>query len=175
MNGYLSLGSNLGNRLNYLIAALDALNNHGVKILKNSSIYETKASEVDMSQPRYLNIVLRISTKASPFELLDICHKLEKSLGRKRPYKHSPRTIDIDILMLDDIYLNTPSLIVPHPRMELRAFVIYPLYEIAPELILPSGKHILEVKKTFDNAEILAIWKIQDEDLKQQKKKDYSS
>lgn len=163
MNGYLGLGSNLGNRLNYLMAALDALNNHGVKILKSSGIYETDASEVETPQPRYLNMVLNISTKLSPLGLLDICHAIERSLKRKRPYKHAPRTIDIDILMLDDIYLNTPSLIVPHPRMESRGFVIYPLYEIAPELILPSGKYISDVKEAFKDDEVLTIRKIQDE------------
>ncbi|MEA3223434.1 MAG: 2-amino-4-hydroxy-6-hydroxymethyldihydropteridine diphosphokinase [Thermodesulfobacteriota bacterium] len=162
MNGYLGLGSNLGDRLNYLMTASNTLNNHGVKILKSSSIYETEASEVKTPQPRYLNMVLNISTKLSPLELLDICHVIEKSLKRKRPYKHAPRTIDIDILMLDDIFLNTPSLIVPHPSMELRAFVIYPLYEIAPELILPSGKYISDVKEAFKDDEALTIRKIQD-------------
>lgn len=82
---------------------------------------------------------------------------MEDSLGRERPYPHAPRTIDIDILLLEGVEITSDSLTIPHPRLEQRAFVIHPLAQIAPELILPSGRPIMEVKKALGNDEIIEI------------------
>jgi 2-amino-4-hydroxy-6-hydroxymethyldihydropteridine diphosphokinase len=105
-------------------------------------------------------MVLRISADITALELLDICHQIEDSLGRTRPYKNAPRTIDIDILMLDGMSVDTASLKIPHIEMESRAFVIFPLAKIAPRLTLPSGRHIQKVKESLNCDDILTTWNI---------------
>jgi len=90
--------------------------------------------------------------------LLKVCRSVEDSLGRVRPYLHSPRTMDIDILLLDGIRINEEHLVVPHPELERRAFVIHPLAELAPDLVLPSGRTVADVKKELGNDEIVSVW-----------------
>jgi len=158
MKGYLSLGSNQGDRLMYLNEALDALSNNGVRIIRSSSVYETKPVEVPGKQKNYFNMVVFVETAASPEDLLRVCLMIEKDLGRERPYVHSPRTIDIDIILLEGIYVSTDTLKVPHPRMEKRSFVIVPLAEIAPDIVLPSGMPIIEVKKALRDDEVVNVW-----------------
>jgi 2-amino-4-hydroxy-6-hydroxymethyldihydropteridine diphosphokinase len=157
MRGFLSLGSNLGEREAHLKDALRHLATWDVKVIKASRIYETIPVEVSSGQGNYLNMVVEVTFEGEPVELLDICQKVEDTLGRVRPYIHAPRTIDIDILLIHDVFLDQERLILPHPRMENRAFVIYPLAEIAPELILPSGRMVTQVKKNFNNDEIIKI------------------
>ena len=157
MRGFLSLGSNLGDREAHLKDALTHLATCGVKIIKASRIYETVPVEVPSGQGNYLNMVVEIAFEGEPMELLDLCQRVEDALGRVRPYTHAPRTIDIDILLIHDILLDQERLILPHPRMENRAFVIYPLAEIAPDLILPSGRTVTQVKKNSKNDEIIKI------------------
>ncbi|HPJ94198.1 MAG TPA: 2-amino-4-hydroxy-6-hydroxymethyldihydropteridine diphosphokinase [Deltaproteobacteria bacterium] len=158
MRGYLSLGSNLGDRLKYLKDALDSLARNGVRILLSSSIYETKPVDVPDKQSNYFNMVVSVETAANPEELLRICLMVEKDLGRQRPYVHAPRTIDIDIILLDGISMSTDTLTVPHPRMEQRSFVIIPLAEIAPDIVLPSGRPIIDVKKALSDDEVVNVW-----------------
>jgi len=158
MRGYLSLGSNLGDRSKYLNEALHALSDNGVQIIRSSSIYETKPVEVPGTQKNYFNMVVYVETAASPEDLLRVCLMIEKDLGRQRPYVHSPRTIDIDIILLEGIYVSTDTLKVPHPRMEKRSFVIVPLAEIAPDIVLPSGMPIIEVKKALRDDEVVNVW-----------------
>lgn len=157
MQGFLSLGSNMGDRMQALREALDGLDRQTVAIARCSDVYETRAVEVPDSQTPYLNMVVEILTPFEPHDLLAKCHAVESSLGRKRPYPHAPRTIDIDILMLEGVTITSGSLTVPHPRMEQRAFVIHPLAQIAPGLILPSGRPIAEVKKALGDDEIMQI------------------
>jgi 2-amino-4-hydroxy-6-hydroxymethyldihydropteridine diphosphokinase len=157
MRGFLSLGSNLGDREALLNDALERLADAGVKIIRKSSIFETTPVEVENVQDTYLNMVVRIAFDGDPFALLDVCRSVEDSLGRERPYKHSPRTMDIDILLLDGVIVKDERLAVPHPRMEHRAFVIQPLAELAPDLVLPSGRKVEEVKKELGNDEIISI------------------
>ncbi len=157
IRGFLSLGSNLGNRGAYLKEALERLVKKGVKIIKSSCVYETLPVEVHDEQGNFLNMVVEFSFEGDPMKLLDLCQEVEGSLGRARPYIHSPRTIDIDILLIHGVSVMNERLIVPHPRMENRAFVIYPLAEITPELILPSGRMVTQVKKSFKKDEILKI------------------
>ncbi|MEA2101029.1 MAG: 2-amino-4-hydroxy-6-hydroxymethyldihydropteridine diphosphokinase [Thermodesulfobacteriota bacterium] len=160
MKGYLCLGSNKGNREKYLARSMVMLDSNGVNILKASRIYETSAVEVNSVQPAYLNMALYISTSHDPMGLLDVCMRAEHRLGRQRPYRHAPRTIDIDILYLEGIYWSDKRLVLPHPGMEKRAFVIFPLCDVFHEKTLPSGKNILDVKKDLGNDEILNIWKM---------------
>ncbi len=157
MRGFLSLGSNLGDREAYLKEALSHLSMCGAQIIKASRIYETVPVEVPSEQGNYLNMVVEIAFEGEPMELLDLCQRVEDTLGRVRPYANAPRTIDIDILLIHDMILDQGRLILPHPRMENRAFVILPLAEIAPDLILPSGRTVTQVKKSSKNDEIIRI------------------
>ncbi len=161
MNGYLSLGSNLGRRERNLKWALHELENRGVELMDVSSIHETKPFDVGEFQGPYLNLAARISWEGEPLELLDLCQNIENDLGRKRPYPNAPRTIDIDILLLDECAMAAERLTLPHPEMERRAFVIYPLSELQPDLIMPSGKDIMTVKKALKSDEILRVWKLE--------------
>jgi 2-amino-4-hydroxy-6-hydroxymethyldihydropteridine diphosphokinase len=160
MNGYLSIGSNIGNRLKYLREALSELGHRNIIALKTSSIYETFPAEINDIQDNYLNLAVMASFDMGPFALLENCLDIEKKLGRTRPYPGAPRTVDIDILMVEHIFINTGALKLPHPGIEKRAFVIWPLGEIAPDLFLPSGRNVGEVKKSLNDNEILNIWKL---------------
>jgi len=162
MTGYLSLGSNMGDMAGNLRATLDALPRLGVEVLKRSDIYETKAVEVSQTQDPYMNMAVHVKTEAEPLELLDVCQKIEYDLHRRRDYYHCPRTIDIDILLLEGVTIKTDRLKIPHPRMETRQFVIHPLMEIAPDLVLSSGRKIKDVKNALGNDEIIGIWMMDD-------------
>jgi 2-amino-4-hydroxy-6-hydroxymethyldihydropteridine diphosphokinase len=134
---YLGLGSNLGDRESNLNLAIDFLSER-IKIEKKSPVYDT-APVGDTNQPRFLNMVVRISTRLSAPVLLFMAKGIEAKLGRVP--KDTPRPIDIDILFYGDQVINTPpQLIVPHPRLTERAFVLVPLAEIAPELVHPVNK-----------------------------------
>lgn len=130
---YLALGSNLGDRRAYLQKALDQLETYPISIHKISSIIETKPVG-GPKQGLYLNAVVKVETQLSPELLHDITQKIENQLGRVRRQLNGPRVIDIDILLYDHIKLLTTRLIIPHPRMFERSFVMGPLWEIAPEL-----------------------------------------
>jgi 2-amino-4-hydroxy-6-hydroxymethyldihydropteridine diphosphokinase len=132
---YLGLGGNLGDRRQYLVAAVEALNAEpGVRVTKISSIYETEPIGV-VDQPDFLNLVLEAVTELPVRELLARCLRIEDSLGRVRIERWGPRTIDLDVLWYDGQTRNEPDLVLPHPRMLLRAFVLVPLAEIAPTLL----------------------------------------
>jgi 2-amino-4-hydroxy-6-hydroxymethyldihydropteridine diphosphokinase len=158
MRGFLSLGSNLGDREALLRQAMKRLAMHGVTIIEASHIYETIPIEVGNEQNNYLNMVIRISFAGEPFDLLAVCRNVEEALGRRRPYVHSPRTVDIDILLLDGVVIHDERLVLPHPGMESRAFVLFPLEELSPGMVLPSGSAIADVKEALGNDEIVKIW-----------------
>ena len=133
---YLGLGGNLGDRRQHLVAAVESLNAQpGIRVQKISPIYETKPIGV-VDQPDFLNLVLEVATELPVRELLARCLWIEAALGRVRIERWGPRTIDIDLLWYDGQTLNEPELVLPHPRMLLRAFVLVPLAEIAPTLLL---------------------------------------
>ncbi len=157
MRGYLSLGSNLGDRRCRLETALEKLRQAGVQVSAVSRTYETRAVEVSGPQENYFNLVAAVDYSGSPHGLLRICRRIEDELGRQRPYHHAPRTIDIDILLLEGVHLSTPDLEIPHPKMEHRAFVIFPLSEVAPGVVLPSGRGIIEVKNSLPHDEIVGV------------------
>jgi len=133
---YLLTGGNLGNRLDNLHKAANYLQQYCGKIVRKSSVYETAAWGLE-DQPDFYNQVLLINTMLSAQELITQLLIIENKMGRKREVKMGPRTIDIDILFYDDIIINEPDLIIPHPRMQDRRFVLIPLAEIAQDFIHP--------------------------------------
>jgi len=133
---YLSMGSNLGDRLELLRSGVKGLAaTPGVRVVKLSSIYETTPVGVT-GQPDYLNLVAAIETELTPYELLRTCLAIEKENGRERSVRWGPRTLDLDILLYDDVHMETDDLVIPHPRMKERAFVLVPLLEIEPEIVV---------------------------------------
>jgi 2-amino-4-hydroxy-6-hydroxymethyldihydropteridine diphosphokinase len=150
---YLALGSNMGNRLSNLKAALGNLTPQmGVKI--KSSVYQTPPWGFT-EQAEFLNQVVMAETYLQPQALLGHLKRLEKALGRVPNFQNGPRLIDIDILFFDDLVLNTPPLVIPHPRLHERAFVLVPLSEIAPDLIHPVlGKPIHKLLDEVDRSDI---------------------
>lgn len=130
---YLALGSNLGERLQYIHKAIEELEACGVKVLKLSTVIETDPVG-GVPQGKYFNAVLKAHTLHSPEELHVITQAIERKLGRVKKIINGPRVIDIDILFYDDIKLTTPQLLVPHPRCLERHFVMQPLEEIDPAL-----------------------------------------
>ncbi|MDR3600141.1 MAG: 2-amino-4-hydroxy-6-hydroxymethyldihydropteridine diphosphokinase [Desulfosporosinus sp.] len=144
MRVFLGLGSNLGDRAYYLAEGILALAGPMVKIVATSRIYETEPWGV-MDQPLYWNQVIEVETSLEPLDLLHVCQEIEHRLGRERKVHWGPRTIDIDLLLYDNRASESEELKLPHPYLEERAFVLAPLREIAPKLVLPSGRPIAEV------------------------------
>ena len=136
---YLSLGSNLGRREEYLREAISRLQELGV-IRQVSAFYETQPVEVEREQPWFLNCAVAMETELSPARFLIRMLAIEQSMGRMRTEPKGPRTIDIDIVFFGNDVLNTPVLTVPHPAMQQRRFVLEPLAEIAPDVMHPVLK-----------------------------------
>ncbi len=135
---YLALGSNMGNRLASLKAAVNNLAPQ-MTVKKKSSVYETPPWGFT-EQGAFLNQVVKVTTYLEPEPLLHHLKRMETALGRVPNFQNGPRLIDIDILFFDNMLINTPPLIVPHPRLHERAFVLVPLVEIEPELRHPILK-----------------------------------
>lgn len=133
---YLCLGSNLGDRASSLRRVLELLP-PGTRLVRSSAIYETTPWGY-IDQPAFLNQVIEVETSDSPLELLKHLKKIEKQIGRKPSFRYGPRSIDIDILLYDDLIMDTPMLHIPHPRLAERAFALTPLAEIAPEFVHPE-------------------------------------
>lgn len=127
---YLSIGSNMGDREENLRSAIDLLNaDEAIEVTKCANIYETEPVGYD-DQPYFLNTCLELKTSLDPYSLLKVCQKIENDLHRVRIIRNGPRTIDLDILLYDDLISYDPILTIPHPRMYERAFVLYPLKDI---------------------------------------------
>jgi len=133
---YLSLGSNLGDREKHLREAISRLQDLGV-IRQISTFYETQPVEVQTEQPWFLNCAVAMETELLPLEFLARMLAVEQSMGRIRTEPKGPRIIDIDIVFFGDDVLDTSELTVPHPAMHQRRFVLEPLAEIAPDMVLP--------------------------------------
>ena len=136
---FLSLGSNLGDRKAYLKEVIMLLKKAGVKILKESSIYETEPMYYE-NQNKFLNQVIKVETELSPFEFLKLINRIEKELKRERIIPKGPRTIDIDILLWEDKIVESEELKIPHPLMLERDFVLKPLLEIEANAFHPVYK-----------------------------------
>jgi 2-amino-4-hydroxy-6-hydroxymethyldihydropteridine diphosphokinase len=146
MEAFLALGSNLGDRLATLQRAIDLLAHEpGIDVQRTSRIWETDPVG-GPEQPDFLNVVAEIDTSLEPLELLEAVNRVEATLGRTREIRWGPRTVDIDILLIDDVTIDEPRLTVPHPRMHQRAFVVMPLLELIPDPVLPDGTRLLEVR-----------------------------
>jgi len=133
---YLSLGSNLGDREANLRRAVERLNQEHVRVVRQSSLYETEPQDVT-GQPWFLNSVAECETRCFPLQLLSILQGIEREAGRSRgtgEVRRGPRVIDLDILLCGGVVMELPQLTIPHPRMLQRRFVLEPLVEIAPEL-----------------------------------------
>ncbi len=139
---YLSLGSNLGDRRRHLSAALSQIELAGSRISLCSSVYETEPVDV-REQPPFLNLVCAVLSPWEPHVLLHSCQKIEVALGRSPTFPKGPRIIDIDLLFFEDRMIRTRELVVPHPRLQERRFVLVPLAEIAARFIDPrSGRDV---------------------------------
>ncbi|MDR2777088.1 MAG: 2-amino-4-hydroxy-6-hydroxymethyldihydropteridine diphosphokinase [Puniceicoccales bacterium] len=134
---YLSLGSNLGDRLSFLALAVSKLKRNGLRIEKCSNVYETEP-QILTNQPNFLNCVLFVKTTFNALQLLELCQDIERSIGKNKIIEFGPRNIDIDLLIFNAEKISTPDLIIPHPRMFDRNFVLMPLKEIAPDLVIEN-------------------------------------
>jgi len=134
VTAYVALGANLGDARAAVAQALHDLGTlPRTQLLRASSLY--RSAPVDSSGPDYINAVAEIRTDLAPAELLAELQKLEQAAGRERPWRNAPRTLDLDLLLYDELRLDSPTLTIPHPRMAERAFVLVPLAEIAPDRV----------------------------------------
>jgi 2-amino-4-hydroxy-6-hydroxymethyldihydropteridine diphosphokinase len=137
--GYLGLGSNIGDRRAHLLAAVRELPGHGVEVLASSSVYDTEPVGLVLDQPEFLNACLRIRTALEPRPLLDACKEVERVVGRAAGgVRHGPRVIDVDVLLLGELTYVSEHLTLPHPEVSSRRFVLVPLLELDPSLALPG-------------------------------------
>lgn len=151
---YLGLGSNIGDRIANLQDAVRLVGRlDKVRISKASSVYETEPVGY-IDQPNFLNCVIEIDTDLSPKELLKQTNEVEIKLKRKRSIRWGPRTIDIDILLFDEINVDEPDLEIPHPRICERAFVIEPLLELSPNIEIKGFGKLEECKKNVADQKI---------------------
>lgn len=153
---YLGLGTNLGQREENLDRALKLLAEK-VQVERFSSFYETEPQGFK-EQPFYLNAVCQITTDLKPLELLALAKRIELKMGRKKSFRNAPREIDIDILLYDDLKMDTLELTIPHAHLTKRAFVLVPMAEIAPELVEPvTGKSIARLLAEAEGKEGVRI------------------
>jgi 2-amino-4-hydroxy-6-hydroxymethyldihydropteridine diphosphokinase len=155
---YIGLGSNLGDRMATLRTAVRRLETLG-RITGVSSVYETEPVGY-LDQPRFLNAVVALETALTPADLLGALLGIERDLGRSRSFANAPRTLDLDLLLVDDVIAHSPELILPHPRLHQRAFVLVPLAEIVPGVVHPgSGQTVWELLRALpdrDGVEVSA-------------------
>ena len=139
---YVALGSNLGNKKENLLQAIELLKNHGVNILAVSSFLVTKPYGVT-DQPDFLNGAIKLEYSKSPEELLEVLLAVEQEMGRVRLRHWGERIIDLDLLLFEQEVINSKKLVLPHKDMENREFVLAPLAEIAPQIVPPNGSETI--------------------------------
>jgi 2-amino-4-hydroxy-6-hydroxymethyldihydropteridine diphosphokinase len=145
MRAFVALGSNLGDRLANLQDAVDRLGEvAGIRVVRTSRVYET--DPVGPPQPDYLNAVVMVETLLSARELLEACLGVERAMGRERSERWGPRTIDLDVLSYGQEEIDEPGLVVPHPRMHERGFVLVPLLELDADPQLPGGRRVADLR-----------------------------
>jgi 2-amino-4-hydroxy-6-hydroxymethyldihydropteridine diphosphokinase len=144
MRAYVALGSNLGDRRAHLRAGVGGLRRRGLPPRALSSVWETEP--VDSPEPLwFLNMVAEVETDLPPARVLDLLLEVEREVGRVRTVRNAPRSLDLDLLMVGDLRISEDGLVLPHPRMWTRRFVLAPLHELAPELADPaSGRTVAE-------------------------------
>jgi 2-amino-4-hydroxy-6-hydroxymethyldihydropteridine diphosphokinase len=142
---YLALGSNLGDRLDNLRRAVALLGERDVDVIRSSRVYETEPVG-GPPQPEYLNAVIEVETELGAGDLLRACLDVEDVLGRVRAERWGPRVLDVDVLTFGRDRIDSPDLVVPHPRMHERAFVLVPLLELDADPPLPGGRRVAELR-----------------------------
>jgi 2-amino-4-hydroxy-6-hydroxymethyldihydropteridine diphosphokinase len=151
---YLGLGSNVGDREAHLLAAIRLLGEHGVEVEAVSSAYETEPVGEILDQPDFLNAVARVRTGLEPEALLETCKAIEVERGRVfAGPRHGPRPLDVDLLLLGDVELETERLTLPHPEVTARRFVLLPMLELDPGLELPDGTRLGEALERLGEGE----------------------
>jgi 2-amino-4-hydroxy-6-hydroxymethyldihydropteridine diphosphokinase len=157
-SAFIGLGANLGDPRAQLESALEALEAvPGVELLAASSVYESDPVGPVSDQPAFLNAVAEISTSLAPAALLAALHTIEDALGRTRTVRFGPRTCDLDLLLYDDLVSGDPALLLPHPRLAERRFVLDPLAELAPMLVLPDGRRVRDLRRAVSDQGVRRI------------------
>lgn len=156
-NVYIGLGSNLDNPPQHIQDALNALSvlNH-CRHVKSAPWYSSKAIGPG-EQPDYVNTVVSLQTRLSPIDLLHQLQAIENQHGRERNIRWGARTLDLDLLLCDNVHINSEALTVPHPEMQNRNFVLFPLYDLAPSLTLPNGSELADLVKHCDASDLQPI------------------
>lgn len=157
---YLSLGSNIGDRVGYIQQATSLLSaNENINIVATSSFYETEPWGME-SENWFVNAVIQITTSFSPEELLDECQRIETQLGRIRNSQgYSDRTIDIDIIFYDKLIMNNDRLTIPHKHFHKRVFMLVPMLEIAEDFVHPFfGKTVASLHDAIENPEMVCLY-----------------
>ncbi|HEX6456658.1 MAG TPA: 2-amino-4-hydroxy-6-hydroxymethyldihydropteridine diphosphokinase [Solirubrobacterales bacterium] len=148
--GYLGLGSNVGDSAAHLRAAIELLEAEGIEVDAVSSTYVTEPVGEILDQPDFLNAAVRIRTELEPEALLDACKRVEAERGRQFDLpRHSPRPLDVDLLLLGELELSTDRLTLPHREVTSRRFVLVPLLELDPELTLPDGTRLADTLRSL--------------------------
>jgi 2-amino-4-hydroxy-6-hydroxymethyldihydropteridine diphosphokinase len=149
--GFVALGSNLGDARGQIVAAFDALNSlPQTRLLNRSALYLTPPWGV-LDQPAFINAVARLDTALAPHELLDGLLGIERAAGRVRDGERwGPRTLDLDVLHMENVVMSDDRLTLPHPRIAERAFVLLPLSELAPDLLLPGQGKVADLLSAVD-------------------------
>nr|WP_319219204.1 2-amino-4-hydroxy-6-hydroxymethyldihydropteridine diphosphokinase [uncultured Trichococcus sp.] len=157
---YIALGTNLEPRATHLEKALELFRSlPDVEVKRVSSVYESKPVGY-LDQPDFLNLVFEAETDLLPLDLLDSCQSIEQELGRVRTIRFGPRTLDVDIVLYGAESIEEERLIVPHPRMQERSFVLLPLQELNPEFVVPEwNKTINELVAGLPSKDLEEIWK----------------
>ena len=158
MDGYIGLGSNLGDPIAELRGAVTELESRGVELRARSSLYRTEPVDA-LEQVWFVNAVAEIRFGGRPDELLQICLNVETARGRERTRRNQPRILDLDVLLLGDIVLASDELTVPHPRLHERRFVLEPMVQIAPDAIHPGLRKTMRdlLKECVDESKVVRL------------------
>ena len=154
MIGYLGLGSNVGDRRKNLQAAVELLWAHDVVPLASSSVYETEPVGEVLDQREFFNACLRVETALRPEPLLDACKAVERAFGRVATVRHGPRPIDVDLLLLESLQYSSERLTLPHREVTSRRFVLVPLLELAPDLVVPGFGRASDALAALDGQDV---------------------